>query len=1285
MISASVFVLAALASGIGSPAASGPARRDADRFRLMSGPFAAIAVNRVSCGFSNTGEICRDPAGSSTIGGGFWPRGTADQYIFASGPAVAAIIGPDGGPWAGDTTGGLFFSLNGLVRHGAGFTDIYNAAIPADSAGWPAAARVAPGALGDLFWSGLQGKAGASDGDVWWVAWEGDTTLMAGRPHPLGVALEIRVMAWDGAGGNEDILYALFTVYNISSLDPSDYAAYDPDRRALLLQIASEFHRQNDAYSGMTLPAGGYTLTRTAFGLSTDPDVANAGTNYSSVSIPFNMDLTWDSRLGVPPGWTLDPTISSPPFLPASGLVGTAFLPHGGIGVAAMLSAYSKAGEFPPPFNAGVLFRYFTNSLLAGDGSCDFLGPPLICYIRQQSPFDMRNGQSTLLGTLGPGASATVAMAYLFAAPVATGSAALCPACDIKPGSEVIYTALDNPAVVAGGVNPIDSIAGFTGAADLNGDGVLQAEEFTTVPRSLYGKAQVAQAFFDNGFLTPQAPAAPEFFLVAGSDEVTVLWRPSASEQTGDPYFTVAGSAQRLNQTGTLVPNPLYDPNFRQFDVEGYRIYRGRTDDPASLELLAQYDYGGTFISDYSGQINAGQFCAPEVGITSGCAITFDPIQPGVSRTAHVDIPLVGPIVQVRLGDRFDLGNGTALAVRADTLSAGYTNPRCLCDTGVPFVWVDNQVRNGFRYFYSVTAFDVNSWQSGPGSQESPRVLKAVTPTTTASNHDASVSAPVVTREGRGLILDPGSPEPTLEPSTGRFSGPFPPANQSGAGIADVVAPLLPDGPSGFTARLDSIRLGSPYASPPVPHQYWWTVRSGPDSAVFMIPIVQSVEVGTRFGTRVFPAVALDPGLAARYGGAGGYYLRGSVYMTLSGADYAGLYGRGCVNGRPGFYLAGYGNCAYNGSRWFDGPSPIANETKIHPNGGNTENFSGTPMTDYNNAGELTGVVTIHNTQAYQSVGGSEYRAVEGIKAGAHRAADFNVYWGAAGWIDSVIDLTHNVVVPFDSTLGGGWGILNATGAFPSGPGVSFDERPELTATDMGCVPPLRDYSTTISCGSLTNGATYYLTRAAVPGPVVFFSPSLSVARTAPAAANAGFILYLAGDWFTFELQGGQLPPAGRVWSLRQYVGAISGGNGAAGNYGPYTFSNFEGVRPLTAVGTEIRVSFEVTNRVLPPTDADLSRVHPVPDPYYLANQYETDPDQQVLQFVNLPQDAVIRIYSSSGVLVTLLEHHSAQGGGTEAWNVRNRSGRRVASGVYFYHIEAGNARRVGRMTIVNR
>ena len=65
-----------------------------------------MTVNRIYCGISTTGEICVDSLNSSTIGGGFWPKGTADQYVFNSGLQLAGIIGPDANTeWAGDTTG----------------------------------------------------------------------------------------------------------------------------------------------------------------------------------------------------------------------------------------------------------------------------------------------------------------------------------------------------------------------------------------------------------------------------------------------------------------------------------------------------------------------------------------------------------------------------------------------------------------------------------------------------------------------------------------------------------------------------------------------------------------------------------------------------------------------------------------------------------------------------------------------------------------------------------------------------------------------------------------------------------------------------------------------------------------------------------------------------------------------------------------------------------------------------------------------------------------------------
>ncbi len=1276
------------------PALAGPepGAKNTRGFRLFARALGALTINRVYCGLQSTGNVCVDSNGSSTIGGGFWPKGTADQYVFNSGLQVAGIIGPDGGPWADDTTGAFFFDPKGTTAHGDEVAPIYNTTNLADAAFIADAATSDPVALAarvpsgdataDIFNPLLQGRTSASQGDVWWLTWDGNPGLIAGRPHPLGVMVEQRGMGWNYPAGNEDIVYFVYTFYNVTSTDPSVYAAVRPGMRDILIQKAQEFQQRNNSTFGVTLPSGGYTITDLYANFSADMDVGSAGNNYASVNVPFGLGYTYENTFSRVDGWSFDPAIFSKPFFSGAGFVGVKYLKSPEInGQEVGLTLFSNTtngGGFSDPQNTTQLWRYVSGNIntAAGDNACNF--DPVntkICFIRGSGPFDMRFFQSSGPLTLGPGEFGSVVVAYIFAAPVQTGT---CPgpSCDIAPGNPTIIAGLTNPAIVANGVNPIDSLTGFLSATDTSGNGTLEQGEFDVVPGSLLGKARVAQAVFDGGFLLPFAPEPPEFFLVPGDNQVTVLWRPSVSETTGDPYYQLASDPT----------NSLYDPNYRQFDVEGYRVYRGRVDAPNSLTLLAQFDYGGTVISDYAGQINPSPLCAPELAITTDCPTTYDPITPGVPRTAHNDVPLVGQIVQVKLGERTALADGTAIVLIADTAVTGNNTvyPQ-LSDNGVPFVYVDQTPRNNFRYFYSVTAFDINSFQSGPSNLESPRNTKPVTPRRPAGNYVSSGTITSANIEGRGVVLDPTQPLPTIDPATGQFSGPFPAANAWTIGFGDFVASVLSTSGS-FSATLDSIQIGSPYGG--TPHVYWWTAAAGPDTSIFSIPILQQQESGVVSGSTQFGTVAVDPSLAARYGGGQGYRLQGKVSMQLPSVETETLYGRGCVNsqttaGRPGFTreatASGASKCAYNGSRWFDGPSPANNETKVDPNGGNVENFSGDPYTDYNNAGELSGVDTIHITQAYQSVGGGEYRPVEGAMGGVHRAADYNVYWGNGGTVDSVIDVTHNVVVPFSPDLGGTWGILNPGDALPAA--GSFDGRAELTSTDMGCVEPLRSLGTSISCGA--SGPTYQLSQTAVPGPIAFFSTGLAAATSAPASNESGFVFYLAGDWFTMALNS-SVPAAGTVWSLRQYIGAINFGNGSAGNYGPYEFQNVEDVLPMTAVGATLRVSYDVTNQINAPTDADLSQVHTVPDPYYVTNEFEQTTDTKIIKFVNLPDNAIIRIYSSSGVLVRLLEHHAAAFGGAETWDVRNRNNQVVASGVYFYHIESGNARRVGRFTIVN-
>ena len=1286
-------------------------------FRLFARSTGALTINRVYCGLTSTGEVCVDSTNSSTIGGGYWPKGTADQYVFNSGLQLAGIIGSDGGPWAQDTTGAFFFDPKGTTQHGQQVEPIYNASNPDDAANWPQAAFVPQGdAVEEIFNPLLRGRVSASQGDVWWLSWDGNPAQNAGREHPLGVVVEQRGMGWNFPAGNEDIVYFVYTFYNVTSLDPAAYAAIRPGLREIMIARAQQFHELNNAAFGVTLPTTGYTINNLFAAFAADMDVADAGANFSSVILPFALGHTYTSRFNQPAGWTFDPGIFAPPFFPGAGFVGVKYLksPTG----AGEIQLFSNtingtpfAGAVNDPGNTKQLYRYLSGTLSPafGDQPCNTGNPQItrVCFVNNTDDADMRFFQSSTPLTLAPGEFGSIVVAYIFAAPYKAAS--YTPGNLVLPGQAVRTNSVDSLNSV--GANMVDSIAGLLSFNDANADNIPQQDEFVVATGSLLGKALVAQAVFDNQFLLPFAPESPEFYLVPGDNQVTVLWRPSVSEQTGDPFFQIAADAMITPVGGgDPVVNPLYDPNYREFDVEGYRIYRGRVDAPNALTLIAQFDYAGTAISDFQGQINPTVGCAPELGLFDDCAVDYIPteFQPGVTRTVANEIPLTGEIVQVTVpGSRALLGSGVidtvvasidsitnpaspdttfqvvfvsdaAIVLNADTALTGNAEgyPQ-LSDNGVPFSFVDNNVRNNFRYFYSVTAFDVNSFQSGPSSLESPRITKSVTPRVTSTNANFAVS---VSNElwGRGVRLTDNT-VPTLDPATGVFNKPFPPANGWVAEFSGYVEQLV-RGTGTVVVRLDSIHLGSAYDV--VPGTYFMTVQPGlpTESKTALTVLMANTGGDTETGTANFVAAEVDPGQAANFGVNPDIVLPASVTAQMPADYWTTVQSRGCVNSAEGFTdAAGLNECSYNGARWFEGDT----ETAAHPTAGNEEvnnfGFQASAIDSYNNAGVLPGVVTLYEARSYTTTQ-TTYRNVEAIMGYAARAADLKVYWGGAGVVDSVIDVTHNVVVPFDTAAGGTWGFLNASNTAAPG---SDDARPGVVSLyDFGCVYPINQYPTLIAC---TAGTQYNLAPVAELSPIAIVGGPLTGTgnqQAKPAQPNPGFLMYIAGHLFHFEMAA--LPADGTVWTMRSYTGGgLTGGNGSAGNEGPYVYNEVR-PRPFTAVGAEIHMLFDATNELLNPTLTSLDEVRTVPDPYYVTSEFEQTTDNKVIKFVNLPNAATIRIYSSSGVLVDVIEHNSISTDGSATWNVRNRNNQVVASGVYFYHIESGDARKVGRFTIVN-
>ena len=167
----------------------------------------------------------------------------------------------------------------------------------------------------------------ASQGDVWWMSWDGDPTLNAGRKHPLGVVVETRGMGWNFPTGNEDIIYFIYTFYNVTSHEPGGLRRHPPGDRG------RSCSRRRRSSTPRTTPPSAWTCPR-------------AATRSRSCTPPSRRTWTWPppapttpastcpSRSATPTttrsrrfaGWTFDPTIFAPPFLPGAGFAGIKYL-----------------------------------------------------------------------------------------------------------------------------------------------------------------------------------------------------------------------------------------------------------------------------------------------------------------------------------------------------------------------------------------------------------------------------------------------------------------------------------------------------------------------------------------------------------------------------------------------------------------------------------------------------------------------------------------------------------------------------------------------------------------------------------------------------------------------------------------------------------------------------------------------------------------------------------------------------------------------------------------------
>ena len=102
---------------------------------------------------------------------------------------------------------------------------------------------------------------------------------------------------------------------------------------------------------------------------------------------------------------------------------------------------------------------------------------------------------------------------------------------------------------------------------------------------------------------------------------------------------------------------------------------------------------------------------------------------------------------------------------------------------------------------------------------------------------------------------------------------------------------------------------------------------------------------------------------------------------------------------------------------------------------------------------------------------------------------------------------------------------------------------------------------------------------------------------------------------------------------------------------------------------------------------AEMSDIKVVPDPYLGWADYGGNNKYiRKLQFINLPENCSIRIYTLGGDLVRTLEHDGGaidNEAGSANWDMLSGDGLAIASGIYIFHVESDYGNRIGRFAVI--
>ncbi len=137
----------------------------------------------------------------------------------------------------------------------------------------------------------------------------------------------------------------------------------------------------------------------------------------------------------------------------------------------------------------------------------------------------------------------------------------------------------------------------------------------------------------------------------------------------------------------------------------------------------------------------------------------------------------------------------------------------------------------------------------------------------------------------------------------------------------------------------------------------------------------------------------------------------------------------------------------------------------------------------------------------------------------------------------------------------------------------------------------------------------------------------------------------------------------------------VAAGNASVKRGGGYSLLGTSGqMGTETLSGGAYTLNFGTVNSWRP-AQADVSISHAYPNPCSLGSGCNA------VTFTRLTMDATVRIYTISGELVNTIKKSSSID--STGWDLRNSSGRQVASGLYIYIAEGNGTTKRGKMVIV--